>query len=146
MLASLMRQFWALSAALLVALVLQWFMIPASARADDQAELRAALESAAARYEIVMAALEKGGRDQTAAEVRRFRESWQDLIMKFGSQPPAPGAEQEDTAGMFMQVDARIVGALVVIDIGGRDAARLALAPIGETLAELTRKTAAKKD
>ena len=31
----------------------------------------------------------------------------------------------------------RLVGALIVIDIGSRDAARAALAPIGERLAKL---------
>ncbi len=38
---------------------------------------------------------------------------------------------------MFMQVDARIVGALIVIDIGSREAARDALAPIADTLSRL---------
>ena len=35
---------------------------------------------------------------------------------------------------MLMQVDASIVGALLVIDLGSRDAARNALAPIEEIL------------
>jgi hypothetical protein len=42
-----------------------------------------------------------------------------------------------DYRGLFMQVDARIVGAMIVIDVGSRDAALEALAPIGETLSEL---------
>ena len=42
----------------------------------------------------------------------------------------------------FMQVDARIVGALIVIDIGSREAARDALAPIAETLAALSARSA----
>jgi hypothetical protein len=145
MLATLTRQFWTFFGALMVALILQWALLPAAARADDQAELHAAVEVATARYEAAIKALEAGGRADTAGEMRRFRESWQALILKFGSQPTPPGSEAEDRAGLFMQVDARIVGAMLVIDVGSRDAAREALAPIGETLAELTKKTAPQK-
>ena len=142
MLASLVRQFWLLSAAFLAALLLQWLMLPMPARADDLAALHTAVENASARYEAAMAALEKGGRDQTAAEVRSFREAWQTVILQFGAHPAPPGAEGEDQAGLFMQMDTRIVSALIVIDIGSREAARAALAPIAETLADLSKKTA----
>jgi hypothetical protein len=144
MLTVLTRQFWTFFGALIVALVLQWALLPATARADDQADRRAAVETASARYEAALKALESGARDQSAAEVRRFRESWQALIMKYNAQPQ-PAADGEDQAGMFMQVDAQIVGAMLVIDMGNRDAARKALAPIGDTLAELTKKTAPQK-
>jgi hypothetical protein len=140
MLASLMRQFLTFSGALLAALLLQWMMVPTAVRAAEQAELRAAVETATSRYEAAMATLDKGARDQTAAEVRRFRESWQALILKFGS-----GAGNEEYAPLFMQIDSRIVGALVVIDVGARDAARKALAPIGDTLADLNKQLAKRK-
>jgi hypothetical protein len=39
-----------------------------------------------------------------------------------------------------MQIDMSIVGALIVISIGSREAARDALAPIGDTLASLRRQ------
>jgi hypothetical protein len=142
MLASLIRQFRLSFAALLAALVLQWLALPMPARADDLAALHTAVENAAARYQAAMAALEKGGREQTAAEVRSFREAWQTVILQFGARPTPPGAEGEDQAGLFMQMDTRIVGALIVIDIGSREAARTALAPIAETLADLSKKTA----
>ena len=37
----------------------------------------------------------------------------------------------------MLQIDMAIVAALIVIDIGSREAARAALAPIGERLAKL---------
>ena len=37
----------------------------------------------------------------------------------------------------MLQIDMAIVGALIVIDIGSREAARAALTPIGERLAKL---------
>ena len=37
----------------------------------------------------------------------------------------------------MMQIDMAVVGALIVIDIGSREAARAALTPIGDTLAKL---------
>ena len=41
-----------------------------------------------------------------------------------------------------MQIDMRIVSALIVIDIGSREAARDALAPIAETLSRLSARSA----
>jgi hypothetical protein len=36
-----------------------------------------------------------------------------------------------------MQIDVRLVGTLLVIDVGSRDAARRSLAPLADTLATL---------
>ena len=75
------------------------------------------------------------------AAVQRFRESWQVVIDRFGANRPAAFADHEQYPAIFMLVDARIVGALIVIDIGSRDAARDALAPVAETLAQLNART-----
>jgi hypothetical protein len=42
---------------------------------------------------------------------------------------------------MFMQIDVRLVGVLLVIDLGNRDAARSALAPVEETLTRLAARS-----
>ena len=42
-----------------------------------------------------------------------------------------------DLSSALIQVDVGLIGALIVIDIGNREAARGALAPIGDTLARL---------
>jgi hypothetical protein len=46
---------------------------------------------------------------------------------------------------MFTVIDARLVGVLLVIDMGNRDAARAGLAPIQETLSDLSARSAPAK-
>ena len=122
--------------AMLIALVAQWLVLPASA--DELKEFHAAVAQASALHRVAMTTLETSGREETSAAVQRFREAWQIVIDRRGTSRPAAFADAEQYAGMFMQVDVRIVGALIVIDIGSRDAARDALAPIAETLSQLS--------
>jgi hypothetical protein len=122
-------------AALLVALLAMCGALPAAA--DELADFQAAVTEATAQYRVAMTTLETRGREETSAAVHRFREVWQTVIDRRGSVRPPAFADDDQFAGMFMQVDARIVGALIVIDIGSRDAARDALAPIAESLALL---------
>jgi hypothetical protein len=126
------------TAAVLTVLFLQW---PALAAAADQlADFHAAVAQASAQYRLAMTTLDTRGREETSAAVQRFRETWQVVIDRHASNRPAATAataDNDDYDGMFMQVDARIVGALIVIDIGSREAARDALAPIAETLSRL---------
>jgi hypothetical protein len=84
-----------------------------------------------------MTTLDTRGREETSAAVQRFRETWQVVIDRHTANRPAGSADSDEYAGLFMQVDARIVGALIVIDIGSREAARDALAPIADTLSRL---------
>jgi hypothetical protein len=135
MTASLMRSLRLRTRAMLVGVLVLWFALPV--RADELADFQAAVAQAAAQYRVAMTTLETSSREETSAAVQRFRQAWQIVIDRRGSSRPAVFADAEQYAGMFMQVDARIVGALIVIDIGSRDAARDALAPIAETLAQL---------
>jgi hypothetical protein len=112
-------------------LALAW---SAPGRADEQADFHAALEAATAQYHLAMSTLERSSQAQTAAEVRRFRQAWQAVIDHAGSNRPAAYATTEQFFGMLTQIDMRIVGVLLVIDLGNRDAARNALAPIEEIL------------
>lgn len=110
---------------------------PVVAGADDLTDFSAAVERAELQYRIALRTLESAGRDETAAEVRLFRETWQDVIARLDSHRPAQFEGDESYAVTMTQVDAALVGVLIVIDIGSRDAARAALAPLGETLAKL---------
>jgi hypothetical protein len=121
-------------AAILAALLL----LPIRAGADELADFRAALDAAASQYRVAMDTLETSGRDETAAEVRRFRQSWQAIAERFGAAPPLPATKGDDYANLFLQTEMSIVGALIIIDIGSREAARNALAPIGDTLVTLS--------
>ncbi len=121
---------------ILPVVLLPW--LAGAAPADDQAEFRAAVEQASARYSVAMRTLETRGREETSAEVARFREAWQAVIDRLKADRP----DDEEQAALLFQVDSRLVGAMIVIDIGSRDAARDALTPIGETLAQLRERAA----
>ncbi len=69
-------------------------------------------------------------------------QSWQALVDRFGESRPASIADDEQFSATVTLTDARLVGALIVIDIGSRDAAQSALAPIAETLADLDARAA----
>ena len=130
------------SCALLAALCLQALALSMPATADELANFHAAVEQASAQYRGAMAALETSGREEATAAVQQFRQAWQSIIDRFGANRPTAFANDEHYAGLFMQVDMRLVGALIVIDIGSREAARDALAPIQETLAQLSARSA----
>jgi hypothetical protein len=120
---------------LLLALILA--SAPLVASADDLKDFAVAVERAELQYRIALRTLESAGRERTAAEVRLFREALQDAIARLDEQR-SPKSESDDSyAGTMLQIDMAIVGALIVIDIGSREAARAALTPIGETLAKL---------
>jgi hypothetical protein len=119
---------------LITTLLVQWPI--SAAGADERAELEAAFKLASAQYQVALKTLETRGREETSAEVGRLRETFQAVIQQFDANRAALGLDQ-DYAGMLMQLDVSIVGVMLVIDFGSREAARDALTPIGESLAEL---------
>jgi hypothetical protein len=123
-----------LRAALVAALLLPWS--PSAARADERADLQAAFRLATAQYQVALKTLETRGREETAAEVSRLREAFQAVIQQFNANRVALDGDQ-DYAGALMQLDVSIIGVLLVIDFGSREAAREALIPVGRSLAEL---------
>lgn len=122
---------------LVLALAVTAVLQGSPAGADGRAELHAALRQASAQYRIAMRTLETQGREETAAEVARFRAALQAVIEHVDAQHAA-ALNQQDYAGRLLQLDTSIVGIMIVIDIGSREAARQALAPIGQMLAELS--------
>ncbi|MGH6768698.1 MAG: hypothetical protein ACRECO_06705 [Xanthobacteraceae bacterium] len=127
------------SPALWLAMVTALLLTDPGAAADARAALADATERASAQYRIVMRALETQGREQTAAEVRVFRERWGEIIARFGKDA---AAGNERLASALMDVEMRLVGALIVIDIGSREAAREALIPVGEALGRIRTQAA----
>jgi hypothetical protein len=112
------------------------------AAADELADFHAAVKVATFEYRAALETLDTRGRDETAAAVARFRKSWQVVTDLYADHRPKAWADDHTLAATFMQVDARLVGALIVIDIGSREAAREALAPIAGTLAALGARSA----
>lgn len=125
-----------------LALTATAFLLQGSpAGADERADFEAAFRLADAQYRIALKTLETSGREETSAEVSRLRDAFQAVIQQFDEHRGALGGD-DDYAGMLMQLDARIVGVLLVIDFGSREAARDALTPIGQTLSELAVRAA----
>jgi hypothetical protein len=112
-----------------------------SAPANDLNRFETAIQQATTQYRIALQTLETSGREQTAAEVRLLRQAWQEIIDQYEASRPA---ELEGADVYATEIDARLVGALIVIDIGSREAAREALMPIGDTLARLRDRAGAR--
>jgi hypothetical protein len=111
-------------------------------RSDELADFHAAVEQATADYRAARATLESSSQAETAAAVNRFRQAWQSLNDRFGAHRPAAFADDQDFVTTFMLVDMRLIGVLLTIDMGNRDAARDGLAPIEATLAQLRARSA----
>jgi hypothetical protein len=124
---------------LVTALLAQWPI--SAAGADEHADLHAALALAGAQYQVALKTLETRGREETAAEVSRLREAFHAVMEQFDANRSALSLDP-DYAAALMQLDVSIVGVLLVIDFGSREAARDALAPIGQSLAELGERAA----
>lgn len=120
-------------------IVLALFLAAAAqpAAAGDLEEFAAAVERAEIQYRMALRAVETSGREQTAAEVSLFREAWQEAITRLDSHRPAEFQDDASYASTMLEIDTALVGAMIVIDIGSREGARAALAPIGEKLAKL---------
>jgi hypothetical protein len=116
--------------------------LPVPGRSAELADFHAAVERASEEYQSTMITLETQGQQETAAAVQRFREAWQAIGERFGKDRPAPFADDEEYGAMFMLVDMRLIGVLLVIDMGNRDAARKGMAPIKETLSRLSERSA----
>ena len=142
MLASIVRFCRRGSRTVLAAVLAQALLLSAPAKADELADFHAAVERALDQYHFALTTLESSSQERTAAEVLRLRQAWQEIADRFGAQRPAVFADDGDYGGMFMQIDVRLVGVLLVIDLGNRDAARSALAPVEETLTRLAARSA----
>lgn len=130
------------TAARTILLALSLMACPIAAGADNLKDFTDAVERAELQYRIALRTLETSGREQTAAEVRAFRDVLQEAIARLDEQRPQKSEGDESYAATMMQIDVAVIGVLIVIDIGSREAARAALTPIGERLAKLRERTA----
>jgi len=117
-------------------------LLTAAAHADDLADFHAAVDEAMADYRTAMATLETQSQQETSAAVNQLRHTWQSINTRFGHDRPAAFADDEQYSSMFTLIDMRLVGVLLTIDMGNRDAARAGLAPIEDTLTRLSAKSA----
>lgn len=117
-----------------------------AARADQLADLHAAVAQVSAECRTALGLLETSGPEETAAAVGRMRESWQRVVQQFGAGRPPGFTDQEDYTTTMLDTDMRLVGALIIIKAGRQDAARQALAGIGEILSRLETASAPRAE
>lgn len=122
--------------------VLFVYALSFSVRSDELSDFHTAVGQAADQYRNAMETLETKGQAETAAAVHRLRESWQAIGERFGKNPPPVFADDEEYAGLFMQIDMRLIGVLLVIDMGNRNAARAGLTPVQDVLSRLSARSA----
>ena len=123
--------------AMLLAMLLAAAAGGAAAQHGAPATFAGAWQATSTEYQAALRTLETQGRDETAAAVHRLRQSFQQLAERFAAEPPPHLAGDAEWPAEFMQIDVRLVGALLVIEMGSRDAARQSLAPLADTLARL---------
>ena len=107
--------------AMLLAMLVVGFAAGAAAQTSGAANFDGALEETSAEYQTAMRTLETRGREETAAAVHRLRQSFQQLAERFAADRPPHLAGEAEWPGEFMQIDVRLVGVLLVIDMGSRD-------------------------
>jgi len=118
------------------------FVLSLSIESAELADFHAAVEAATADYRAALTTLETSGQAETTAAVQRFRQSWQAINDRFGRDRPVMFADTEEFMRTFVLVDVRLIGVLLTIDMGNRNAARDGLAPIADTLADLSARSA----
>jgi hypothetical protein len=123
--------------ATLLAILLAWAAGDAAAQPGAPATYADALQETSTEYQAALRTLETRSREETAAAVHRLRQSFQQLAERFVADRPPHLAADPEWPGEFMQIDVRLVGALLVIEMGSRDGARQSLAPLADTLARL---------
>ena len=99
-----MAVMFAAARTILLALILA--AVPLLAGADDLQDFETAVERAELQYRIALRTLESSGRDETAAEVRLFREAWQHVIAQLDSNRPAQFEGDESYARTMTEIDA----------------------------------------
>jgi len=124
--------FWVARVACLV-LVLSGSM----ARADDLADFNAAVESVSAHNRVAIGYLRTGNADLASLEIDRLRDSWSRFSERFSGKRPAAFDGNSLYGKLFTAVNARLVGADIMLKTGRLDAARDALNSVRGDLYEL---------
>jgi hypothetical protein len=109
----------------------------APAAADDLADFNAAMEQAAARNRAALGYLRTDSIDFAVMEIERMQAAWGDLVSRFGTNRPAALKDNPLYTEVLVDVPTRLVGAMLVLDMGRADVARNSLQEIRERLSAL---------
>jgi len=107
------------------------------ARADDLADFNTAVESVSAHNRVAIGYLRTGNADLASLEIDRLRDSWSRFSERFSGKRPAAFDGNGLYGKLFTAVNARLVGADIMLKTGRLDAARDALDSVRGDLYEL---------
>jgi len=110
-----------------------------AARADDLSDFNAAIESASAHNRVAIGYLRTGNADLASIEIDKLRDSWIRLTERFSGTRPDAFVNNPLYAKLFTGVNARLVGADLMLKTGRLDSARNSLDAIRGDLYELRR-------
>jgi hypothetical protein len=98
-----------------------------AARADDLAAFNAAVEAAAAHNRVAIGYLRTGNADLASLEIDRLRAAWAKLSQRFSGKRPAAFNGNVLYAKTLVGINARLVGADLLLKSGHLDGARQSL-------------------
>lgn len=99
----------------------------ATAKADDLADFNAAVEAAAAHNRVAIGYLRTGNADLASLEIDRLRAAWGRLTQRFSGHRPAAFKDNPLYGKTLIGIDARLVGAELIMKMGRLDAVRQSL-------------------
>jgi hypothetical protein len=117
--------------------ILFWAGIAGTALADDLADFNAAVEAVSSHNRVAIGYLRTGNVDFAAIEIDRLRDAWRKLTARFAGHPPDAFADNPLYPKLFTAVDARLVGADMMLNSGRPKIARQSLIAIREDLHKL---------
>ena len=106
--------------AMLLAALLMAGADTAAAQAGASATFAGAWEETSAEYQAALRTLETRSQEETAAAVHRLRQSFQQMAERFAANRPPHLTGDPEWPAEFIQIDLRLVGALLVTPRGGR--------------------------
>lgn len=107
------------------------------ARAGDLADFNAAVEAASSHNRVAIGYLRTGNTDLASLEIDRMRDAWRKLTARFAGHPPDAFAGNPLYGPLFTTVDARLVGADMMLNSGKLKVARESLMGIRADLHKL---------
>ena len=132
-----------LSVTILCAFVLALASLGAAgrARAGDLADFNAAVEAASSHNRVAIGYLHTGNVDLASIQIDLLRDAWHKLTTRFAGHPPDAFDGNPLYPKLFTAVDARLVGADIMLNSGRPKIARQSLIAIRDDLHALRQKS-----
>ena len=114
------------------------------AGAGELEDFNAQIEVFASHGRSALAFLRLRDADRIAAELGEMRNTWSDMVARFGKDPPEPYRDNPQFKTMLVDVPVRLVGTELVMSLGRADGVRTALIDIRKSLSVMRRASKAE--